>query len=163
MSPLPVITGPWANWDDTLNGQAVYFSVEEYPDSKKATEELRRLLVEVDEDDLTPGRPKRERVKVCMSGCEEWCYEKGHQTETDCWVYRPRLRKERSVGGPPIIMRCPNCRLLCLTSARTKRCYVHGAYSSTVGKVIHCPGSRQIAINPDGTRHTKIVPLPARV
>jgi len=48
MSSLPKITGPWANWDDTLEGQKVYFSVEEYPDSKKATEELRRLLEEVD-------------------------------------------------------------------------------------------------------------------
>jgi len=152
MSSLPKITGPWANWDDTLEGQKVYFSVEEYPDSKKATEELRRLLEEVDEDELTPGRPKKEKVKVCGEDCEEYCHDDSHQVELPCWVYSPRRRKERSPGGPPLVMRCGKCRMLCLTSRRTQKCYVHGAYSAKMGKIIRCAGSQQPAVDPKASR-----------
>lgn len=150
--PVPKITGPWADWDDTLEGQSVYFSVEEYPDPKKATEELRRLLMEVGEDELTPGRAKKQTVKACGEDCEEYCHTEAHQVEIECWVYKPRRKKERVPSGPPLTMRCPACRLLCLTSRRTRKCYVHGAYSGVEGRIVHCPGSRQPAIDPKGTR-----------
>lgn len=142
------MNGPWANWDDTLEGQSVYFSVEEYPDQKKATEELRGFLIDGGEEDLTPGRAKKAKVKVCGSDCAERCEDASHQIEMECWIYQPRRKAERKPGGPPLIMRCSHCRLLCQTSRRTGKTYVHGIWSNAYGKIIRCPGAQQAALDP---------------
>ena len=145
------MNGPWADWDDTLEGQKVYFAVAHYPLSTKATEELRDLLIEEDID-LTPGRPKKDTISLCMKDCEESCEHPSHQQQVRVWVYTPRRKRER-VSKPPRIMRCPACRLLCVSSGRTGKTYMHGAYSPSAGRLIHCSGSKQPALSPVGTRH----------
>lgn len=137
--------GPWADWDESLADTPVYFPVDEYPAQKQATEEMRRLLVDVDETDLTPGHPQKRMVLLCGEGCEEICSTKAHQVEVECWVYQPRPRRSY---GPPLTMRCPACRLLCLTSARTIRCYAHSAFMASEGRLGRCPGSGEPALNP---------------
>jgi len=147
-----MITGPWADWDRPLLGQEVYFSREEYPDRKKATEELRTLISETgQEDDTTPGPAKKKTVKVCSKACEEYCEYPEHLVEQEVWVYTPRA-KVVHVPGPPVIMRCPSCRLLCVTSGRSLKTYIHGAWNSKSGKVDRCPGSRLPALDPATTK-----------
>jgi hypothetical protein len=63
----------------------------------------------------------------------------------------PSKRKPKK---PPVIMRCSKCRLLCLTGSRSKKAYLHGAWNSKLAKVDHCPGSKQVTLDPKATRRS---------
>lgn len=139
----------WANWDEPLNGQEVYFDVEHFPDCKVSTMELRRLLEEAGEDGLTPGHAKKKTVRLCLESCEASCEDDSHHEAVEVWAYTPRMRR-LTMPSPARVMRCPTCRLLCMTSGRTGKTYIHQAWRGH--RLGTCPGSKQPALDPETTK-----------
>jgi len=146
------ISGPYANWDEPLDEQKVYFPVESYPDRKDATKELRDLIEETSGGEpITPGPAKKGMSTFCFE--HEYCdvAEKDHWTPVECWIYSPREKRIRPNPGPPVIRRCSKCRLLVVTSFRSLKAYLHGTWNGKSGKVDHCPGSKQVTLDPKTT------------
>jgi len=149
------MSGPYADWDQPLEEQKVYFPIDSYPDRKVATEELRILIAETSGGEpITPGPAKKGMSAFCFE--HEYCDVNGagHWTPVECWIYSPRRRKVRPDTGPPTIRRCSMCRLLVVTSHRSMAAYLHGAWNSKSAKVDHCPGSKQVTLDPKTTRRS---------